>query len=249
MTALISTSLNVVSMAALFWASFRREAMTRRRRVIGTRSSRISSTRGAGFAACGADGAEAAGAEAVPVSIAFSTSPLVMRPSLPVAGIAAGLRLFSSTRRLTAGDSGRDALAAADGAGADAAGASAGETGAGETGAGVALTSSFLASCFAAGAGLAAAVAFSSRTAITAFGITVSPSPTAWPVITPADGAGTSSVTLSVSSSATASSAATLSPTFLSHRETVASATDSPRGGTMISMAMTFSYSAALLLA
>ena len=39
-TALMSRSLNVVSIAALFWASFRRRAMVWRRRDIFTRSSR-----------------------------------------------------------------------------------------------------------------------------------------------------------------------------------------------------------------
>src|SRR5205085_6435882 len=53
--------------------------------------------------------------------------------------------------------------------------------------------------------------------------------------ITPAAGAGTSSVTLSVSSSTTGSSRATASPGCFSHRATVASAIDSPRVGTRIS--------------
>src|SRR3954465_10226291 len=53
--------------------------------------------------------------------------------------------------------------------------------------------------------------------------------------ITPACGAGTSSVTLSVSSSTTGSSRSTLSPGCFSHFATVASVTDSPRVGTRIS--------------
>jgi hypothetical protein len=48
----------------------------------------------------------------------------------------------------------------------------------------------------------------------------------------------TSTVTLSVSSSHSASSMATASPTFLNHLATVASVTDSPRAGTLISVAM-----------
>ena len=58
--------------------------------------------------------------------------------------------------------------------------------------------------------------------------------------ITPAAGAGTSSVTLSVSSSTSGSSPATVSPTFLNHWPTVASVTDSPRVGTRISVAIVF---------
>ena len=61
----MSTSLKVVSMAAVFWASFRRRAMAWRSRVIFTRSSRGSSGRGgSGPAAVGAvpDAAPAAGA-------------------------------------------------------------------------------------------------------------------------------------------------------------------------------------------
>src|SRR5262245_16402943 len=55
---------------------------------------------------------------------------------------------------------------------------------------------------------------------------------------TPALGAGTSTVTLSVSSSTRGSSTATASPGFLNHCPTVASVTDSPSAGTVISMAM-----------
>src|ERR1035441_9499218 len=53
--------------------------------------------------------------------------------------------------------------------------------------------------------------------------------------IEPAAGAGTSTVTLSVSSSSSGSSRATLSPSFLNQRATVASVTDSPIAGTLIS--------------
>ena len=48
MTALMSTSLKVVSIAAVFCASFRRRAMVWRSRVIGTRSSRAASSAGDG---------------------------------------------------------------------------------------------------------------------------------------------------------------------------------------------------------
>src|SRR5882724_8008646 len=52
----------------------------------------------------------------------------------------------------------------------------------------------------------------------------------------PADGAGTSIVTLSVSSSTKGSSTATASPAFLNQRPMVASVTDSPSVGTRISV-------------
>ena len=74
----MSTSLKVVSISAVFWASFRREAMVLRRRVILTRSSPSSSARGA-FGAAGAAAGAAAGR-----ARKSSTSPLVTRPSLPV---------------------------------------------------------------------------------------------------------------------------------------------------------------------
>jgi hypothetical protein len=52
----------------------------------------------------------------------------------------------------------------------------------------------------------------------------------------PATGAGTSTVTLSVSSSTSGSSTATGSPTAFIHFATVASVTDSPSAGTLISV-------------
>ena len=54
--------------------------------------------------------------------------------------------------------------------------------------------------------------------------------------MTPAEGALTSTVTLSVSSSTSGSSAATCSPACLSQRATVALLTLSPRVGTTISV-------------
>jgi hypothetical protein len=57
---------------------------------------------------------------------------------------------------------------------------------------------------------------------------------------TPADGAGTSIVTLSVSSSTKGSSTATASPAFLNQRPMVASVTDSPSVGTRISVMVCF---------
>ena len=63
---------------------------------------------------------------------------------------------------------------------------------------------------------------------------TVSPSFTAMLPKIPFEGAGTSTLTLSVSNSTIGSSATTLSPWDLSHLETVASVTDSPSVGTVI---------------
>src|SRR6266542_2057455 len=54
----------------------------------------------------------------------------------------------------------------------------------------------------------------------------------------PAAGDGTSKVTLSVSSSTTGSSISTASPGCFSQRATVASVTDSPSAGTLISLAI-----------
>src|SRR5206468_770946 len=70
---------------------------------------------------------------------------------------------------------------------------------------------------------------------------TVVPSAAMISLSVPADGAGTSMVTLSVSSSTKGSSTATGSPAFLNQRPMVASVTDSPRVGTRISV-MVFSF-------
>ena len=93
-----------------------------------------------------------------------------------------------------------------------------------------------------AGAGLdtgaAAFVPDAAPSAITpkrAFTSTVSPSLAATVSRTPSVGALTSNVTLSVSSSTIGSSRLTGSPGFLSHWATIASVTDSPRAGTLIS--------------
>ena len=67
---------------------------------------------------------------------------------------------------------------------------------------------------------------------------TVSPVFTAISANTPEAGAGTSTVTLSVSSSTRGSAAETVSPACLNHWPTVASTMDSPRFGTRISVAM-----------
>ncbi len=100
MTAVMSTSLKVVSMAALFWASFSRRAMVWRRRVIFTRSSRScdlarGAERGGGRSAAGG------------LKSACRASPLVMRPSLPLPGMAAVSSLLSVTMRWAEGASDR----------------------------------------------------------------------------------------------------------------------------------------------
>src|SRR5690348_18262910 len=140
----------------------------------------------------------------------------------------AGSILFSSTKRRTAGP---ERLARS---GAGVAGAAAGAFGAAAFGGGAAGAD--LLSALAAGLALPLPSAMRPSTPPTAtlpsFGTSTSAN-------VPAAGALTSSVTLSVSSSTSGSSTATASPGCLSQRATVASVTDSPSGGTMMSVAMT----------
>src|SRR5579859_5573126 len=176
------------------------------------------------LARAGAGTAGAAGA-AGPFSIAASTSPLVRRPSLPVAAMLAGSSWFSATSLRAAGPerSRSDAAAAgAAGAGAAAAGFGASTLAAGAAAAGAA-------------AAPAAPSAITPRRPPTA---TLVPSGADISLSTPFAGDGTSTVTLSVSNSISVSSILTLSPTFFSQRATVPSVTDSPRGGTLISVAI-----------
>src|SRR5450756_2311866 len=153
-------------------------------------------------------------------------SPLVTRPSLPEPGTVAASMPLSAEILRTDGASGASAGAALAAAGATAA------TGGGAAG---------LAALAGAAAGLAAAPAAPSlicpSNAPTA---TVSPSLAVISPSTPADGAGTSMVTLSVSSSTRGSSTATASPAFLNQRPMVASVTDSPSVGTRISVIVWF---------
>ena len=100
----MSTSLKVVSMAAVFCASFRRRAMVWRSRVIFTRSSRAASSAGEGARTCTAAAGCATGVGcAAARSIAASMSPLVTRPSLPepatLRGVDAGLGRDLAHRR------------------------------------------------------------------------------------------------------------------------------------------------------
>src|SRR5271166_1119654 len=227
-TADMSTSLKVVNIAAVFCASFRRAAMVRRRRVMRTRSSRGSASRG-GFAA------RAGAATVTGRSRNASTSPLVMRPSLPLPGpICTGDRCCSSislaaagiTSGCVGGVAGRVTGPSGRGGGCTPAGGLAAARGAG-------------AGCATLGcAGLAGADAPASSTASRAPTGTSLPSGATIELSTPAVGAPTSTVTLSVSNSTSGSSAATASPSCFIHRATVAEVTLSPSVGTLISVAM-----------
>src|SRR5260370_23936425 len=230
-TVLMSTSLKVVSMAAVFGASLRRRAIVCRKRVMRTRSSRAASSAGAGARACtaAATGIGAAAAR----SIAAIMSPLVTRPSLPDPGTVETSSPLSVASLRTEGGTGvpeGNALAE-DGGGA----------GAGSAAAAVATTGLDFSGL---GAGLAgdAAPAPSRIWPSNAPTATVSPSLAAISASTPAAGDGTSIVTLSVSSSTSGSSTATASPGCLNHFPMVASVTDSPSVGTRISVIASFSY-------
>ena len=141
-----------------------------------------------------------------------------MRPSFPVAETDAGSTLFSTTILRTAGDKSVSAFTGS----ADFRGTAAG------------------AAAFA-GAAVAPA-APSSIDPSNAPTFTVVPAATEIDDSLPDAGAGTSTVTLSVSSSTMGSSAFTASPTFLNHFAIVASVTDSPRAGTRISLAIVLSF-------
>src|SRR6187551_3239986 len=142
-------------------------------------------------------------------------SPLVTRPSLPEPGtVAASMPLSAESFRTDGASGASDATAFGVAAGA-AAGAAA---------------------LAGAAAGLAPPAAPSLICPSSAPTATVSPSLAAISPSTPADGAGTSMVTLSVSSSTNGSSTATASPAFLNQRPMVASVTDSPSVGTRISV-------------
>ncbi len=162
-----------------------------------------------------------------------------MRPSLPVPGIAAGSIWFSVTIRWTDGARGVDAATAATGAGAAAgAGLTGAGAGAGAGSAALAEAASLAgdgAAAAAAGlaAGLAPAPPILPRTVP---GTTVAPSSASISVRTPSSEATTSRLTLSVSSSTSSSSLTTGSPAFLVQRATVASVTDSPSAGVIMSV-------------
>ncbi|MGY4448830.1 hypothetical protein ACVWZR_003490 [Bradyrhizobium sp. i1.3.1] len=201
--------------------------MVWRRRVILTRSSRAASSAGDGARTwtAAAGWLTGVGAEAAR-SIAASMSPLVTRPSLPEPGTVEASMPVSAESFRTDGASGASA------GGAFAAGAGAG---AAATAAGAAAAAGF--------AGAAAGFAAPAPSVIwpsSAPTATVAPSAATISLSVPAEGAGTSMVTLSVSSSTKGSSTATGSPAFLNQRPMVASVTDSPSVGTRISV-MVFS--------
>ncbi len=120
----MSTSLKVVSIAAVFCTSFSRRAMVWRSRVIRTRSSREASSGCDGARTCTAAAGWliGVGCEAA-FSIAASMSPLVTRPSLPLPGTVEASTPLSADSLRTDGASG--ASAATFGAAAAAAGAAA----------------------------------------------------------------------------------------------------------------------------
>ena len=152
-------------------------------------------------------------------AVAPSTSPLVTRPSLPVPGTEPDAMLLSAINL------------AADGMGTPAMELP------------VAATDAAAAGALATAAGAATAPTLPSVSilAITWSDTTVPPSATVNSISTPAEGAGTSRTTLSVSISIRVSSMAMASPTFFFHCNMVASATDSDNWGTLTStMAILF---------
>src|SRR3954468_19663026 len=151
-------------------------------------------------------------------------SPLVTRPSLPEPGTVAASTPLSAESLRTDGANG-----ASDGTAFGAAGAGAE--------AGAAALAGAAAGAAAAALAPAAPSLINPSSAPTA---TVSPSLAEISPSTPADGAGTSIVTLSVSSSSKGSSMATDSPAFLSQRAIVASVASSPSAGTRISVMVDF---------
>ena len=226
LTALRSTSLNVVSIAAVDCAWISRSAIRARSRVIGTRRS----PRSPAVSATGAGAAAMAGAAAgaAPLSArCVSTSPLVMRPARPDPAIAAGASLCSSTRRRTEGASLSTSFLTSP--------APAGEVA--EPSPGLRPTSPADAGEVADAREVATA-APSSITARICPPVTVAPFWTFSSLSTPVAGAGTSSTTLSVSRSTRFSSRLTASPGCLRHATSVASATDSGSCGTRTSIVL-----------
>src|SRR5438067_2014603 len=229
MTGAMLTSLKVVRIALVDCDCSRRSAIRARRRLIGTRSSGRSPRLATGaatcgraaFGACAASGAGAAGAVTPLLATAASASPLVTRPSRPVPVAFAAVMLLSA-RILAADGMAMSDLAPA----AAAAGAAAGAGAAGAAAAGAVLTWPVL----------APAEASVSMIAMVSPATTVLPSFLMIWTITPADGAGSSRTTLSVSMSIMFSSRATASPTFLCQDSRVASATDSDSWGTLTSI-------------
>ena len=227
MTWLMSTSLKVVSMAAVFCASLSRRAMVWRSRVMRTRSSRAASSGGVGARTCHGGG-RCRDRHRLRGGALDGGEHVALGDAAVLAGAGHGRRVHAGFGRELAHRRGERRIGGRClGGGRDAAGLA------------------------AAGCGVAGAAAFGGASALrrswrrapapsliwpsNAPTATVSPSFAAISPSTPAAGAGTSIVTLSVSSSTSGSSTATASPGFLNHLPMVASVTDSPRVGTRIS--------------
>ena len=198
-TALMSTSLKVVSMAAVVCASLRRRAIVWRSLVMRTRSSRgASSPRDGARATTGAATGAAAGAE-MPLAMASSTSPFSTWPRLPEPATWSTARLLSASSLAAAGAGGilRSSIGGAPAI--EAVWATASLTVEAAVGAEAWATAGRLGG--SAGAGGDHAEQGADADGLAFLGGRCSAS-------TPAAGAGTSTVTLSVSSSTSGSSAA-----------------------------------------
>ena len=163
--------------------------------------------------------------DAPPEATAANTSPLVIRPSLPVP-VTDVLSIWLSASSLAADGMANPALALP-----------------------VTVLDEETAATGATAAAARALLALPcvSMRAMSCSAETVLPSPITTSASTPAPGAGTSSTTLSVSTSINISSAATTSPTFFFQFKRVASATDSDNCGTFTSrMAISNLYSSML---
>src|SRR5262249_2864997 len=172
-----------------------------------------------------------------------------MRPSLPLPAMAPGSSLFSATIRWTDGASGRSGSAGlAGGCGAACRGGAAGPPAAGAAPPPAGARGPSPAPAGRAGA-LAGGEPASPMWPSTWPGSTVAPSSATMSASTPSSDAATSRLTLSVSSSTSTSSFFTASPGFFAQRATVASVTDSPSAGVMMSAIETGSFRSDGLLA
>src|SRR6185437_2961485 len=218
----MSTSLNVVSIAAVDCDCTRRSAMRARNRDMGTRCSGRLSV-GAGMDVT--EGWEGDGAVGEGEGLLFTcaaTSSFVMRPSrpLPLIELISSASRFACAARLRAAG----IMAVVDAM----AGAGCALDGTGKAGAASAVAVEVV----------LAAVASVSMMAMISPPATVAPSPLMIFANNPVAGAGNSSTTLSVSISIRFSSRATRSPSFLCQETSVASATDSDNIGTLTSTGM-----------
>ncbi len=230
-------------MAAVDCASLSRRAMVWRSLVMRTRSSREASS-GADVGR-GAFGASAilgvsAGCDGAPLAMASSTSPFSTWPRLPDPATWSTATLASASSFAAAGAGGilRSVIGVSPATAAALASASLTVACAGiarRLRDRIRLRAWLLALAFAAGLAASPPAPIWPSSAPTP---TVSPSLAVISDSVPAAGAGTSIVTLSVSSSTRGSSAAMASPTFLNHLPMVASVTDSPSVGTRISVAI-----------